>query len=66
MQIGDSSYARAFLQEIEDDAEVSQHVYISAENIGDGRIGGVSHPAMDRQNELWVSYLQTLTASGFC
>ena len=56
MQIGDSSEARAFLQEIEDDAEVSPHVYISAENIGDGRIGGVKQ-SMTGQNELWVSYM---------
>ena len=62
MQIGDSSKAREFLQEIEEDAEVRDHVYISAENIGDGRIGGkIQQTASQQQNELWVSfYLQTL------
>ena len=56
VQIGDSPIARAFLQEIEGDAEVSPHVYISAENIGDGRIGGVKQSRAG-QNELWVSYM---------
>ena len=65
MQIGDAPDAKAFLEEIEGDAEVSPHVYISAENIGDGRIGGVRQ-SRTGQNELWVSYMvPTLTVSDF-
>ena len=55
VQIGDSLEAREFLQEIEEDAEVRDHVYISAENIGDGRIGGQTQQTAT-QNELWVSF----------
>jgi len=53
VQIGDCWGARAFLQEIEEDAEVRDHVYISAESIGDGRIGGKSQQTAPQQNELW-------------
>jgi len=53
VQIGDADGAKAFLQEIEEDAEVRDHVYISAENIADGRIGGKVQQAASRQNELW-------------
>lgn len=59
MQIGDSPSARAFLREIEGDEEVKQHVYVSTENIADGRVAGVSQPKLERENDLWVSYLQT-------
>lgn len=58
VQIGDSSGVSDFLREIEQDAEVRQHVYVSTENIADGRVAGVSRPKMERENDLWVSYLQ--------
>lgn len=59
MQIGDSLGARDFLREIEEDAEVKQHVYVSTENIADGRVAGMSLPKMERENDLWVSLLDS-------